>query len=144
MKIRNIIQLVFLIGFIVFCVFQCKRQEESKKSLNANYRYVIGEVYDYSSNHRSSNYGVYYTFFLRGKKYASDIRVSKWTGKRLKDVNTSGGHYIVKVNPEDPNNNEMLIAIPVRRVPAVVSDTGWIDIPRWIIELNEKKYGDKK
>ncbi len=144
MKIKNIIELVFLIGFVIFCVFQCKKKEEKKNRLNANYRYVIGTTTGTVSNHRSSSISLKYTYFFRGDKYASQISVPKWSGNGLRGIKTDRGHYIVKVNPEDPNNNEMLIAIPVRWVPAVVTDTGWIDIPRWIIELNEKKYGDKK
>ncbi len=99
MKIRKGVlplSIVFIL-VVIYMFFAIK----NKRALDKNHRYTTGNVYKHMYLVRSSE-SIYFKFKYKNKDYSSSS-----TGNKLKE--TVGRSYIIKFNPEDPENCEILL-----------------------------------
>ncbi len=118
MKIRKGVlplSIVFIL-VVIYMFFAIK----NKRALDKNHRYTVGRVYNHIYLVRGGH-KIYYNFQYMNKDYSSSS-----TGDKLKE--TVGRSYIIKFNPEDPENCEILLDKEVSQEMIPPSE-GWQKLP---------------
>ncbi len=107
--------IVFIL-FAIYMFFAIK----NKRALDKNHRYTVGRVYNHIYLVRGGD-AIYYNFQYMNKDYSSSS-----TGDKLKE--TVGRSYIIKFNPENPENCEILLDKEVSKGISPPSE-GWEKLP---------------
>lgn len=126
------IKFVVIVIVIIVSFIAIRKQKAKNSELEIRHRYTIGVTKGSSFNHRSSTYGLNYSFLANGRKYVGFISVSSLSG-----IKTNEGKYIVIFDPGNPQNNKLLLDKPVIFHPAVIEDSGWIIIPDEILHYKD-------
>ncbi len=121
MKKRNsTFNAIVVAFFLLLAGYGTYNTLKDKKELDLSHRYTVGKVIKHMYLARSSQQ-VYYTFEFNEVKYESMT-----TGGQLE--NTVGKFYLVKFNPDNPDNSEILLK---HEVPSKVKPPtqGWDKFP---------------
>lgn len=133
------VKIIVVLIIIVVCFFSIKKQERYKVDLAKRGKYTIGVTTGSSSNHRSSKYSLSYYFRVKGKKYRGSVHI-----RNLSGIKTKRGEYIVIFDPENIENNDLLLNKPVIFHPAVLEDTGWAVVPDYILHYRKDSLKNQK
>jgi len=130
------VKLAGLVTIIIICFFSINSQKKKGRDLENRGRYTIGITKGVNINHRSSKYGLRYSFWTAGSSYDGYMKLESISG-----IKTDGGEYIVVFDPKSPKNNKLLTEKKVIFHPAVISDTGWLVVPEYILKYKKDSSG---
>ena len=113
-----------LFTFSIFVIVTVNKQRKRNSDLGKSHRYTIGTTTGKIKNIRSSGPDLNFTFSVNKIMYKGS--------KRFNDdghITLKGGRYLVKYQPENPNNNEILLEFTAPDSIITCPDSGWIYPP---------------
>lgn len=122
------VRVIVIAVIIVISFFLFQKKKEKTADLLTRGRYTIGETKGWSHNHRSSDYNVDYIYSVKGIFYKKFMAINSLSG-----IQTKNAKYIVKYDSLNPANSKMLFNMKVRSHLGNFIDTGWVDIPEFVI-----------
>ena len=113
-----------LFAFSIFAIVTVNKQRKRNSDLDKSHRYTIGITTGKIKNFRSSGPDLNFKFRVNKIMYRGS--------KRFNDdgrIILNGGRYLVKYQPENPINNEILLEYIAPDSIISSPDSGWVYPP---------------